>query len=274
MKYLPTMLVCSFGISYILAAQNQPVDTTSSPIFVNITGNGSAITSLNATQLTTGTIPSGRESTNTALLNGTQTFSGNDTFSQAVNFNSGVNTKFQINPAGSPNITFTSGAFFTWQTSATTLNGVNGAYFNSPSFGIMQIGTNLNVQLNVIAGGTMNPTNGLIVGNATNTVSFTLVNTNWISGQLYTNLTGRPIMVIMPCQITMTGVSGNATYAVVTATTTNALSMSTLITSLATSMTNQVSAFVAAGGTFTGTNLSSGTGDSSGPVNGGQYMVY
>lgn len=115
----------------------------------------------------------------------------------------------------------------------------------------------------------------LIVGNETNIASFTIVNTNWISGQLYTNQTGRPIQVIMPCQITMTGVAGNSTFALrVTGVTTNALSMTTLITSLATSLTNQVSAWVAAGGTFTGTNLSSGTGDSGGPVNGGQYMVY
>lgn len=115
----------------------------------------------------------------------------------------------------------------------------------------------------------------LIVGNETNIASFTLVNTNWISGQLYTNQTGRPIQVIMPCKLTMTGVAGNATFAlVVTGVTTNALSMSTLVTSLATSLTNQVSAWVAANGTFTGTNLSSGAGDSGGPVNGGQYMVY
>lgn len=117
--------------------------------------------------------------------------------------------------------------------------------------------------------------NTLVVGAGTNTPSFTLVNTNWVSGQIYTNQTGRPIEVKMPCQITMTGVAGNSTFAlVVTGVTTNSLSMSTLITSLATSLTNQVSAWVAAGGTFTGTNLSSGTGDSSGTVNGGQYMVY
>lgn len=115
----------------------------------------------------------------------------------------------------------------------------------------------------------------LVVGNPTNTPSFTLVNTNWVSGKLYTNATGRPIMVIMPCQITMTGVAGNATFSLlVTGVTTNSLSMTTLITSLATSLTNQVSALVAAGGTFTGTNLSAGAGDSSATVNGGQYMVY
>lgn len=115
----------------------------------------------------------------------------------------------------------------------------------------------------------------LVVGNPTNSPSFTLVNTNWVSGKLYTNTTGRPIMVIMPCQITMTGVAGNATFSLlVTGVTTNSLSMTTLITSLATSLTNQVSALVAAGGTFTGTNLSAGAGDSSATVNGGQYMVY
>lgn len=122
---------------------------------------------------------------------------------------------------------------------------------------------------------TVTNTNGLLVGGPTNTASFTLVNTNWVSGKLYTNQTGRPIMVIMPCQITMTGVSGNSTFSLlVTGITTNSLSMNTLVTSLATSLTNQVSAFVAPNGTFTPTNLSSGAGDSGSPVNGGQYMVY
>lgn len=47
--------------------------------------SGANLTALNATQLTTGTMPNGRESANTALLNGTQTFSGSNTFTGGIN---------------------------------------------------------------------------------------------------------------------------------------------------------------------------------------------
>lgn len=118
-------------------------------------------------------------------------------------------------------------------------------------------------------------TTSIVVGASTNVSSFTLVNTNWVSGKLNTNNTGRIIHVICPCQITMTGVSGAANFSLVSAgNTTNALAQSTLITSLATSLTNEVSGYIAIGGVFTFTNLSTGTGDSGGPVNGGQYMVF
>lgn len=116
---------------------------------------------------------------------------------------------------------------------------------------------------------------GFQVGNETNNLCFTIVNTNWVSGQVYTNLTGRPVHVICPCQITMTGVAGAANFSLVSAgNTTNSLAQSTLITSLATSLTNCVQGYIPINGVFTFTNLSTGTGDSGGPVNGGQYMSF
>ena len=62
------------------------------------TGNGSALGSLNASNLASGTVPLARlsiassnltDASNLALLNGTQTFSGNDAFSNPVNVPTG-----------------------------------------------------------------------------------------------------------------------------------------------------------------------------------------
>jgi hypothetical protein len=47
----------------------------------SVSGNGSGLTSLNASQLTTGTVPDARLSGNVALLNANQTFTGVNTFS-------------------------------------------------------------------------------------------------------------------------------------------------------------------------------------------------
>jgi len=52
-----------------------------------LTGNGAGLTSLNASQLTSGTVPDARLSANLARLNASQTFSGGNTFSGANTFN-------------------------------------------------------------------------------------------------------------------------------------------------------------------------------------------
>lgn len=115
----------------------------------------------------------------------------------------------------------------------------------------------------------------LVMGAITNVASFTLIQTNWIDGSLNTNQTGRPIYVVTPCKLTTTGVSGNASYSLqVPGQTTNQFGIATIVTSIAMSYTNQVSAFVPAGSTYTFTNTSSGAGDSGAILNGGQYMVY
>ncbi|HTK59884.1 MAG TPA: tail fiber domain-containing protein [Candidatus Baltobacteraceae bacterium] len=51
----------------------------------SLSGNGSAITNLNASNITSGTLADARLSTNVPLLNGTQTFTGANTFSNASN---------------------------------------------------------------------------------------------------------------------------------------------------------------------------------------------
>ena len=55
------------------------------------TGNGAAVTNLNATQLTTGTVADARLSGNVALLNASQTFTGNNNFNGGNNFASRAN---------------------------------------------------------------------------------------------------------------------------------------------------------------------------------------
>lgn len=119
------------------------------------------------------------------------------------------------------------------------------------------------------------PLNNLIIGPATNTASFTLVTTNWISGQLYTNLTGRPIEVTGNVVLTTAGVAGFSQMALqVNGVVTNYATVLSAVAGLTGSMTNAMSpAFVPAAGVFTWTNTSSGAGDAS-TTYGGQYMVY
>jgi hypothetical protein len=65
--------------------QLPPAVLTNSETSVNLsgafTGNGSALTSLNASQLTGGTVPDARLSGNVAFLNGNQSFTGSNSFS-------------------------------------------------------------------------------------------------------------------------------------------------------------------------------------------------
>lgn len=100
-----------------------------------------------------------------------------------------------------------------------------------------------------------------------------LLQTNWVSGQLYTNTYGQPIEVSGNATLTVAAVAGNATMALrITGTQTNFSSMSTLVTSIAMSYTNYLAIKVPAGGVFTWTNLSAGAGNSA-SVNGGQLLT-
>ena len=66
--------------------------TNSTNTFVGtFTGNGAALTNLNATQLTFGTVADARLTTNVALLNASQTFTGSNTFSGGNNFTNRAN---------------------------------------------------------------------------------------------------------------------------------------------------------------------------------------
>lgn len=117
----------------------------------------------------------------------------------------------------------------------------------------------------------------IIVGNATNTPSFTLVNTNWVSGALYTNNTGRPMLVSGGVVLTAALISGMSQMALaVPGSVTNYSSFptTTIIGGFIGGVTNGMSpAWVTNGGTFNWTNTSTGSGDTS-TTWGGQYMVY
>jgi hypothetical protein len=85
----------------------------------SFTGNGAGLSSLNGTNITTGTVADARLSTNVALLNNAQTFTGTKTFSTAPSFTA----------AGAP-FSVTSGALVA-NLQADLLDGQHGAYYQN-----------------------------------------------------------------------------------------------------------------------------------------------
>lgn len=128
--------------------------------------------------------------------------------------------------------------------------------------------------IQVQSNGNVLVTFGVVNGNVTNTVTGTLIQTNFISGKLYTNIYGRPILATANATLATTGVSGNASLSLLASGyLTNVFGMSTIVTSIAMSYTNVISMVVPASQTYTFTNTSAGAGDSS-AVLGGQILVY
>src|SRR6266446_1373694 len=79
-----------------------------------LSGNGSGLTSLNATGLSSGTVADARLSANIPLLNGTQTFSGANTFNGANSSGNAANSfvgSFTGNGAGLTNVSASSSNF-------------------------------------------------------------------------------------------------------------------------------------------------------------------
>lgn len=108
---------------------------------------------------------------------------------------------------------------------------------------------------------------------ATNVV-FSIIQTNFVSGKLYTNTYGVPILVSANATLVTTGVAGNATLSLLASTyLTNAFSVGTLLTSIAMPYTNVLSMVIPASQTYTFTNTSTGAGNSASVV-GGQILVY
>ncbi len=73
-------------------------------------GDGSSLSNLNASQLTSGTVADARLSANVALLNGNQTFTGSNIFSGFNTF-TGTNNLTGVNTFTNPGNSF-SGSFF------------------------------------------------------------------------------------------------------------------------------------------------------------------
>lgn len=168
-------------------------------------------------------------------------------------------------------------ARFCWDTTADSTTGTTDTGLTRNAAGVIEIdnGTAGVIKGSLLASN-VTALGGIIIGNSTNTASFTTVFTNFIDGGLYTNATGRNIFVWTPCTFTPgTGVGGNATYAItVGGVVKSVFSSGTLATSLAMPETNAVSYLVTNGGAFAFTNLSSGTGSSAAILPGGYYEVH
>lgn len=103
---------------------------------------------------------------------------------------------------------------------------------------------------------------------------FTVVQTNFISGVIYSNFYGAPLEVSSSASLAVAAVSGNSVMALeCIGQATNQCGISTLVTSIAMAYTNTLSVFIPINTRYTFTNRSTGAGNSS-TVVGGQIMVY
>lgn len=103
---------------------------------------------------------------------------------------------------------------------------------------------------------------------------FTLVQTNFISGFIYTNFYGAPIEVSTTAILTVTTVAGDATLeARAINSATNKFTIQTVVGTLGTTNGSYLAVKVPVNGTYTFTNTSAGSGDSA-TLQGGQIFVY
>ena len=89
--------------------------------------NGSNVTALNASNISSGTLADGRLSANVALLNGNQTFSGSNTFSSAINANT-------ITPSGALTVGATGQAFTLQGNGSSVITATSGGFTNTIGF--------------------------------------------------------------------------------------------------------------------------------------------
>lgn len=248
-------------------------------------GSGAGLTSISDAAL----------SANVSLMNIDNSFTGNNSFIassvafyqlflQNLNNGSGASADFVVGNDRA-NLNSTSNYVDLGINSSTFVN--TGGLSGGPNDSYLYAATN---STNLLIGtqqsngvvrfwiGTSNPlnisSNAVTFGANTNVSSFTIITTNWISGQLYTNLTGRPIEVTGNVVLTTAGVAGFSQMALrVNGVVTNYSSVLSAVAGLTGVSTNSMSpAFVPNGGIFTWTNTSSGAGDASGTY-GGQYIV-
>lgn len=200
------------------------------------TGNGFNLTNLNASALTTGTVP-------------------------LAQLPSGVLTNSQV---GAVSIGLGS--------TATVSNFVVNGSVNGNGFGWTNLNaTNLVGQLPATVTNiyiiTNSPVSGAVVvstGTPTNLYfqSFGLVSTNFVSGQLYTNNTVYILNVSVQVTNITAGVVGNSIMAIQTnGVNYKFVGTSSLLTSLAATNLDSLSDWIAPGVIYSFTNLSSGTGD-------------
>jgi len=147
------------------------------------------------------------------------------------------------------------------------LGGPNG--WTGETNGVFEVYSNLIVNNGniILTNGTIQDALGYYIGQ--------IVNTNFISGKLYTNSYGNPIQISAMVGLTVAAVSGDASMSLqVPGSVTNVCGMSTLITSIAMTYTNAIpTTFVPSGSSYVFTNLSTGAGNSA-TVSGGQIIIY
>src|ERR1043166_2201813 len=171
----------SLSTNVALLTNNQTFSGTNA--FTNVlnsfagafTGNGAGLTSLNASTLSTGTVPPARLSTNVAVLNSNQTFSGMNTFGTGKAAADSQTVQLRVEGAGTS--TWQGAGAFGHNGAAVVLGEVNGvatlggqtavldAWTNlalNSGGGNVGIGTNgptekLHVNGNILATGTITP---------------------------------------------------------------------------------------------------------------------
>lgn len=117
---------------------------------------------------------------------------------------------------------------------------------------------------------------GVKFNNPTNALSFVPTQTNWISGLLYTNLTGRPIGVQAGSAMAnaVTGVGSFAQMQlIITSIRTNVVAVGYGALTAGANANLMIEGYVPAGNTFIFTNTSGGTGNTA-TLTGGQYITY
>lgn len=111
-EILPRLRLLPAPYAYLARQANSLVDNNGNPLVApgagselivsgkvtanEVAGNGAGLTALNASQLTSGSLPDGRLSANVALRNGGNTFAGNQTLQNALGVGTGPSYRFHV----------------------------------------------------------------------------------------------------------------------------------------------------------------------------------
>lgn len=165
--------------------------------------------------------------------------------------------------------------------------GNNNNVTNATNSGVVGSGiiiTNSGTWIFGVAGASLSVSNttanlnatAIVIGNPTNSSSFVIVNTNWVSGLLYVNLTGRPIGV-QSRVVLFNATTGIGSFAqmklLIIGVMTNTVDLGFGALTSGVNSDLMIEGFVPAGNTFTFTNTSGGTGNTA-TISGGQYITY
>lgn len=155
--------------------------------------------------------------------------------------------------------------FFQFAVSAT---GTQGGTVDFSATNLFSLNRNLQHTMT----GSLAASGGFIGNGNTLTNIGTLIQTNWISGKVYSNPYASTIRISGNATLAVAAVSGNAVMSLEgtggVGSDTNVSAISTVLTSIAMNYTNYLSLDVPPGGSWTWTNRSTGIGNSAGVVRG------